>query len=55
MVFNIALNYGARYEILDAVKRVGEQLLDKTLNIEDIDEELFSSFFLPVAFPIRIC
>ncbi len=43
MVFNIALNYGARYEILEAVKRVGRQLLDQTLDIEDINEELFSN------------
>lgn len=43
MVFNIAINYGARYEILETVKQVGQQLLDGKISFEDINEELFSS------------
>lgn len=41
--FNIALNYGGRTEIIDAVKKVSKMALAGNINEDDIDEKLFSS------------
>jgi undecaprenyl diphosphate synthase len=38
----LALNYGSRTEILDAVKRIARRIRDGDLQVEDIDETLFS-------------
>ncbi|MFC2159479.1 isoprenyl transferase [Actinomycetota bacterium] len=35
--FNIALNYGSRHEIVDAVKVLGEKIKSGELNIDDIE------------------
>jgi tritrans,polycis-undecaprenyl-diphosphate synthase [geranylgeranyl-diphosphate specific] len=39
---NIAMGYGGREEVLDAVKKLGEQLAAGTLAVQDINEEVFS-------------
>jgi undecaprenyl diphosphate synthase len=44
LVLNLALNYGGRTEILDAVRAIGSAVKAGLLEISDIDEELFSSF-----------
>ena len=36
-IFNICVNYGGQYEILDAVKRISEQVQNGELDINDID------------------
>ena len=36
---NIAINYGGRLEIVDAVKKVAQKVKDGELNPEDIEEE----------------
>ncbi len=41
---NIALGYGGRDEILNAVKRIAERVKKGELKIEDIDEKIFSKF-----------
>lgn len=38
---NIAFNYGGRMEILDAVKKIVNDVQNGELNIKDINEELF--------------
>lgn len=40
LIFNIALNYGGRAEIINAVKGI----IEKKLKKEDINEEVFSKF-----------
>lgn len=40
--FNIALNYGARQEILEATKKISKLCLENKLTLEQIDEALFS-------------
>ena len=40
----IALNYGGRSEIVDAVKKLSKDLLEKKLTIDNVDEELFSKY-----------
>jgi len=39
---NIAIAYGGREEIVDAVKKVAEKVKNKELNIKDINEEIFA-------------
>ncbi|WP_188205837.1 isoprenyl transferase [Alkalibacillus aidingensis] len=41
LVLNLALNYGSRKEIIDAVKSISELVKDEKLDIHDINEELF--------------
>lgn len=41
--FNIAINYGGREEIIDAVKNIAEKVKDNELSIEDIGEETISN------------
>ena len=41
--FNICLNYGGRDEIVKATRKIAEQVKNKTLNIEDITEEIVSN------------
>ena len=40
---NIAISYGGRAEIIDAVKKVAQKIKNNELNIDDIDEEVLSS------------
>lgn len=40
----LAFNYGARQEIIDAIKKVVDNVLDKRLSLRDIDEENFNKF-----------
>ena len=47
LVFNIALNYGGRADILNAVKKV----IEKGVGKEDINEALFSSFLYTADLP----
>lgn len=42
--FNIALNYGAREEIKIAVKEIAEKVKCGDINLDDIDDNLISSF-----------
>lgn len=40
--FNIAFNYGGRTEIVRAVKLISQKVLDGELEIDEIDEDIFS-------------
>lgn len=44
MVLTLAINYGARSEILNAVKNLVKDTKNLKLAIEDIDEKLFSKY-----------
>lgn len=43
VVFNIALNYGGRDEIVKAVKEICKEVKEGKINIEDINEELITN------------
>jgi undecaprenyl diphosphate synthase len=43
MTLNIAFNYGARAEIIDAVKSIASGIKNNKIKFEDIDEKLISS------------
>lgn len=41
-IFNIALNYGGRNEIVNAVRNISKEVLEGKLSIEEINEEIFA-------------
>lgn len=41
-ILNFAMAYGGREEVVDAARKVAEQVKEGTLNVEDINEETFS-------------
>lgn len=48
---NIALSYGGRAEIIDAVKRIAGELLEQQLTIEDVNEDLMSKYLYTEGIP----
>lgn len=51
VVFNIAINYGGRDEILKAVKKISLDVKNKLLDIEDIKEETISNYLYTAGQP----
>lgn len=44
LVLNLALNYGGRSEIVEAVKEICHEVLDGSRDIDSIDEDLISGY-----------
>jgi undecaprenyl diphosphate synthase len=44
LVLNLALNYGARLEIVRAVQNIAKDACEGVIRIDDIDERVFSSY-----------
>ncbi|MEA3297097.1 MAG: polyprenyl diphosphate synthase, partial [candidate division Zixibacteria bacterium] len=51
LVLNLALNYGGRTEILDAVKAIANIVKAGRMEPHEIDEELFSTFLYTAGLP----
>lgn len=51
LVLNLALNYGGRTEILDAVRAIANSVKAGMLDVADIDEELLSNFLYTASVP----
>ena len=51
MVLNIAMNYGGRAEIVNAVKNIAKDVIDKTINIDDITEQKLSDYMYTASQP----
>lgn len=51
LIFNIALSYGSRREIMDAVIALSQELAEGRINPADITEDLFSSFLYTRGLP----
>ncbi len=55
--FNICLNYGGRREIVDATKKITQDVLDGKIKLEDINEEMYEHYLYqdlpPLDFVIR--
>ncbi len=47
----LALNYGSRTEIIDAVRKIAAQVHDGRLNAQDIDEQSFSDALYTAGLP----
>ncbi len=48
---NIAISYGGRAEIVDAVKKVALEVKSGCLDVDDIDEDLFSKYLYTEGIP----
>ncbi len=44
LLLNVALNYGSRLEIIDAVKGIVSDAQDNKIDIDNLDEETFSDY-----------
>lgn len=51
LTLSIALNYGSRFEILQGIRRLTQDVVDKKLTIEDITEDTFSSYLYTQGIP----
>jgi undecaprenyl diphosphate synthase len=51
LILNLALNYGGRNEIIDAVKEISLDLLSKKISKDKITEELFSTYMYTKEMP----
>jgi undecaprenyl diphosphate synthase len=51
LTLNVAVNYGGRSEILDAVTKIAKEAKDGTLNPENIDESVFSNYLYTASLP----
>lgn len=51
MVLNLALNYGARAEIINAVINISKKVKEGAIRIDEIDEKLFSDCLYTGALP----
>jgi len=51
LVLNLALNYGGRDEILDAVKSIANAAKAGIIDPQEIDEEMFSDFLYTAGIP----
>lgn len=43
-ILNLCLNYGSHKEIIDATKKINEDVLKGNLNIDDLDEDLYYKY-----------
>ncbi len=51
LIFNVAINYGGRWDITEATKRVAEKVKEGVLSVDDIDESVISSHLCTVNQP----
>ncbi len=51
LVLTLALNYGGRNEIIDAVKAIANSVRSGMMDIQEIDEELMSDFLYTAGMP----
>lgn len=49
--YNIALAYGSRQEIIQAIKQIAQKVKDGELRVDDITEKTFSNFLYTADFP----
>jgi tritrans,polycis-undecaprenyl-diphosphate synthase [geranylgeranyl-diphosphate specific] len=48
---NVAIGYGGRAEIVDAVKKIGEQIKAGEIDIDSIDEDMLSNHLYTEGMP----
>ncbi len=51
LVLSLAVNYGSRNEIINAIKKISEDVLNGILNLNDINENLFSNYLYTNGLP----
>ena len=43
-IFNVALDYGGKWDIVNATKKIAKKCIAKSITYNDIDEELFNKY-----------
>ena len=51
LIFNIAINYGGRMEIIEAVRAVASEVAEGLYQVEQVDAELFSKHLFTTGLP----
>lgn len=51
LILNFALNYGSRYEIIEGIKQLIKDNNNGKLEIDDVNEELFSNYLMSSDLP----
>lgn len=51
LTLNLALNYGAREEIVNAIKNISKKVVNNTFSIEEIDENIINNHLYTVTLP----
>lgn len=51
MVLNLALSYSGRWEIIQAVRDIAKDVKEGKINVEDIDDRLFSNYLRTAGLP----
>lgn len=51
LILNVVFNYGGKWDILQAVKRISQDVLDGAIEIADIDEKKFVPYLNTAALP----
>lgn len=51
MTLNVCINYGSRYEILRAAKRLAKDAMEGKVNVDDVDFDRFSSYLYTKGLP----
>jgi tritrans,polycis-undecaprenyl-diphosphate synthase [geranylgeranyl-diphosphate specific] len=49
--YNIAIAYGSRQEIIQGIKSIAQEVKDGKIDVEQIDEDMFSKFLYTADFP----
>ena len=42
LILNVVLNYGGKWDIVQATKKIAQQVLENKIDLQDINEELFA-------------
>ena len=51
LTLTFALSYGSREEIINAVQKISKKIVNKTLSVEDIDENVINNHLYTVSLP----
>jgi len=52
MILNLALSYGSREEIVNAIKNISKKIVNKELSVEEIDEKLINNHLYTFTLPV---
>lgn len=52
LILNLALNYGAREELINATKNISKKIVNNELTIEEIDENIINSHLYTFTLPV---
>lgn len=53
-IFNICLNYGGQDEIVEATKKISKEVLEKNIDIKDINKDMFNKYLFNDLPPIDL-